>query len=143
MTHIFHFLLQHPFLSGGLALLGGLLLINEWVASQSTKNQLNTQEVIQMMNHHQAVLIDIRDKESFQSAHILGALSFPKAQLEEKLSSFNQYKSHSVVVMCGMGNEARKMVQTLKSEGFDQVYYLSGGMMAWQKDNLPVLKGSL
>lgn len=143
MTEIIHFLLQHWLLSGGLSILLVLLLINELIERYAIKNQLNTQEVIQMINHHQAVLIDIRDQNNFEAAHIVGSISIPKEQLEGKVSLINKYKTQSLILICAVGNVAPKMLQHLKSEGFEQVYCLAGGMLAWQKDNLPVLTRSI
>lgn len=142
MTEIIHFLGQHWLLSGGIGILLVLLLINELIERVMTKNQLDTQEVIQMINHQQAVLVDIRDQNSFESAHIVGSIHIPQDILEEKVSSINKYKTKPLILICAIGNLAPKLLQNLSSQGFEQVYYLAGGIVAWQKDNLPVLTRS-
>ena len=86
MTEIIQFLLQHWILSGATVVLMVFLFLNEWFLQSSMKHQLNPQEVIQMINHHQAVVVDLRDQSSFDGAHVVGAIHIPEAQLEKKLS---------------------------------------------------------
>jgi rhodanese-related sulfurtransferase len=140
MAEIIHFLLQHWLLSGATVILLILLALNEWVAQRAAIYQLNTQEVVQMMNHHQAKVVDLRDQNHFEAAHIVGAIHIPGAQLDDKLNLINAFKKKPVILVCAQGTGASKAVLRLKSAGFEQVYCLAGGMLAWQKDNLPLLK---
>lgn len=139
IANIIHFIGQHWLLSGAIAILLVLLLLNEVWLMRGIRYQLTPQEAIQMINHHQAVMVDMRDRSSFEAAHVVGSVHIPEEKFEKKLNLINSYKTKPVILMCAMGNVAPKSLQRLKAMGFEQVYYLAGGMLAWQKENLPLL----
>ncbi|MGD9385464.1 MAG: rhodanese-like domain-containing protein [Thioalkalispiraceae bacterium] len=45
-----------------------------------------------------------------------------------------------MIVGCKTGQRSGQACATLKKQGFEQVYNLSGGVTAWQADNLPLTK---
>lgn len=142
MAEIIHFLLQHWMLSGSIIILIVLLMLNEWVMQRSMAYQLTPQEAIEMINHHQAVVVDLRDKSQFETAHIVDARLVPETEFESKVNLLSAYKKKPLILMCAQGSTAPQMVQRLVSMGYEQVYCLAGGLEAWQKENLPLLTKS-
>lgn len=50
-------------------------------------------------------------------------------------------KASPVVVVCRSGTTSAGAAKTLKKAGFEQVYWLEGGVAAWQMAELPLIKG--
>lgn len=85
----------------------------------------------------QAVLVDIRDPQSFQASHAPMAFHLTDSSLVAWMNEvdFDQ----PVVVMCYHGVSSQGAAQYLVEQGFDEVYSLEGGFVAWQRDGLPVI----
>ncbi|MEH0835494.1 thiosulfate sulfurtransferase GlpE [Pectobacterium cacticida] len=77
-----------------------------------------------------AVIVDIRDPQSFATAHVPGAMHLTN----ETLSDFvhNTDVNEPIMVMCYHGISSRNAAQYLISLGFDSVYSIDGGFEAWQ-----------
>ncbi|CNE24911.1 thiosulfate sulfurtransferase GlpE [Yersinia nurmii] len=79
----------------------------------------------------QAVLVDIRDPQSYESGHAPGAFHLTNGSLQTFMqqTDFDQ----PVMVMCYHGNSSRGAAQYLLEQGFDAVYSINGGFEAWAR----------
>lgn len=77
----------------------------------------------------QARLVDIRDAQSFATAHATGAFHLTN----DSLNSFIRQTdcTTAVLVMCYHGNSSKGVAQYLLTQGFDEVYSVDGGFEAW------------
>lgn len=126
------------------------MLIVVWISAAATLfytesrkagKSVNTTEATRMMNHDNALVLDIREPKDFAQGHIAGAVNLPVSVLNTKLSEIDKHKSHPVIVVCKMGTAAGAIAKTLKKRGFENVVRLSGGMSEWTGAALPVKKG--
>ncbi|WP_304166366.1 thiosulfate sulfurtransferase GlpE [Lonsdalea britannica] len=78
-----------------------------------------------------AVMVDIRDPQSFAAAHVPGAVHLTNDTLNAFVESadFEQ----PVMVLCYHGISSRNAAQYLLSLGFSSVYSVDGGFEAWQR----------
>ena len=99
-------------------------------------------ELPQLLNHEDAVVVDVCEPAEFRKGHIPGAINIPLSQIEENTKKLERYKKQGrpLVVSCQSGNRSSKGAAKLRKLEFDKVYTLSGGIAAWQKENLPVEK---
>jgi len=76
-----------------------------------------------------ARLVDIRDPQSFEKAHIRGSFHLTNGSLNQFVedSDYDQ----PVLVLCYHGNSSKGAAQYLINQGFDQVYSVDGGFDAW------------
>lgn len=83
-------------------------------------------------------LIDVRTPEEFAEGHLQYARNINSKDKDfgDKLSSLDRTKP--VFVYCLGGGRSAKATQALKDLGFEEVYDLKGGIMAWKNENLPV-----
>jgi rhodanese-related sulfurtransferase len=95
---------------------------------------------VQLMNHESAVIIDVGEPSEFKAGHIPGAMNVPVGSLQDSVDKLGKYKEKPVLLCCRSGNRSAKGAMVLKRHGFANVYNLSGGMSAWQKENLPLEK---
>jgi rhodanese-related sulfurtransferase len=133
------FFAHHWLLSGLLVILLILLMIEE-ARSKGLLDQLSPQETVQKLNHESAVIIDIRNRESFQGGHIVGAVNLPQTELAKDLSKLNKYKDRPLIIVCLTGQGAGKLVLQLKKQSFDKVFALAGGIGAWKRAEMPMVK---
>ncbi len=81
-----------------------------------------------MMNHDNALILDIREQKDFAAGHIAGAHNLPVSVMDTKVSEIDRFKSRPVIVVCKMGTSAGSIAKTLKKRGFENVVRLAGGM---------------
>ncbi len=74
-----------------------------------------------------ATLVDVRNADEYAQKHIDGAVNVPVDQLSTH--DFGG-KDKPVVLYCAHGHRSAQAAQTLRSEGYTQVYLL-GAMSSW------------
>ncbi len=99
---------------------------------------LTVQQVADIKDRPDVVLIDVREPWEYNEGHIPGVKLIPLGQLSNRLDEIP--KDKFVVMTCRSGNRSSKATQFLRSQGFDNVHNMLGGILAWQKADLPVEK---
>jgi GrxC family glutaredoxin len=113
------------------------MLARTWLGSGALIN-VRPAEAVQLINHQDAVVVDVRSDKEFQEGHIMNALHIPLGILDKRLSELKDYKKSSLIVVCRSGNRSSSATTILSKQGFESVKNLSGGMLAWGSANLPV-----
>ena len=117
----------------GFMLLGGGSLFGKI----SGINQVGPQEAVLLFNHEDALVLDVREQSEWADGHIGKAKHIPLGQLKTRLTELEKYKDKPIVVVCRSGNRSGSACGTMKKAGFDKMYNLAGGMMAWEQAGLP------
>lgn len=78
----------------------------------------------------EALIVDIRDPQSFAAGHIDGAVSVNGDNVDEFIASSDL--SRPLVVCCYHGNASQSAAAYFSENGFEQTYSLDGGYEAWQ-----------
>jgi adenylyltransferase/sulfurtransferase len=73
-------------------------------------------------------LIDVREQYEYDEAN-MGALLIPMGEIMERQGEI--LKDKKVVVHCRSGARSANVIGFLESQGFDNLYNLEGGIMAW------------
>lgn len=86
------------------------------------------------------LLLDVREPEEFVGdlGHVQGSLLVPLDALEHRLPKLAGYVDHDIVVVCRAGARSASAGAILRRAGFQRVYNLTGGMLAWHAAGLPV-----
>lgn len=89
-----------------------------------------------IISNPQAPLIDVRTPEEFAKGHIDKALNYDwyGKNFDKQLSSLD--KKTPVLVYCLSGGRSAAAAAKMRSEGFEKVYELDGGMMKWRAAGL-------
>ncbi len=85
-----------------------------------------------------SVIIDVNDADNFSRGHIPDSVNFPMAELKEENHELLKHKDKTVILACQSGNKSSKAARTLQTLGFEKLHILSGGLMSWSKENLPL-----
>lgn len=97
-------------------------------------------QAVQLINHQDALVLDVREANEFAAGHIANARHIPLSQLSDNLKSLEKHKDKAIVVNCRSDARSAMACGTLRKHGFTQVYNLKGGIMAWQQAGLPTVK---
>ncbi len=93
-----------------------------------------------MINHDDAIVLDVRENNEYAAGHIINAIHIPLSTLNNRLNEIDKHKNKKIIVACRSGHRSSHACATLKKQGFDEVYNLSGGVMAWENAGLPLVK---
>lgn len=105
---------------------------------KSTGNILAPQEFQKKITEmSQAPIVDVRTPEEFQKGHIKNAvnINWNGDDFEKQISKLD--KSKPVFVYCLSGGRSGAAAKQMRSDGFEEVYELSGGMLNWRSANMP------
>ncbi len=97
-------------------------------------------EAIQLINHEDAVVLDIREEHELKDGKILNAVHIPLGRLKDSLDKLDKYKDRPIIASCRSGSRSHAACATLGKSGFTRVYNLKGGILAWQNASLPLVK---
>jgi rhodanese-related sulfurtransferase len=96
-------------------------------------------EATRMINHDNAIMIDMRDDKDYREGHIVNAVHAPAGSGNDA-GKLEKYRDKPVIVYCQRGQRSTAYCSKLKKQGFGSVYHLQGGLLAWQKAELPLSK---
>lgn len=92
---------------------------------------INVEEAHQKLHQKRAILVDIRDPQSFAMGHTPGAFHLTNDTLGAFMRD-NDFDT-PVMVMCYHGNSSKGAAQYLLQQGYDAVYSVDGGFDAWHR----------
>lgn len=140
MAEFFDFALRHWYLFLMLFIIIGMLVGGEIFRKIRGITALNPNQVLQKINQDDALLIDVRSENEFNSGHLPQARHIPTSSIEQRLKEIQKFKEKPVVVYCQTGQRSASAGAKLKKAGFETVHTLHGGLAAWQSANLPISK---
>jgi rhodanese-related sulfurtransferase len=139
MQALMTFLGNHPALSTATLLVLILVIIMEWIKAKRNIFNLSATKVVQLINHDNAAVIDIRPKEAYQNGHILNAQSFSYAEIIKEPKKLDKYRAKPIVIVAKQAQESQKIAALLLKNGYN-AYSLSGGIAAWTEAQMPLVK---
>ena len=137
VAQIFEFIGNHYILVSVFVFLLVAFIVNEGKRGGAA---ISPNNLVNLVNRNGAVVIDIRDKKDFGNGHIAGAMNVPFSSVDSRVGELESYKEKPIVLVCKMGQHAGSIGRKLKSQGFEDVRRLSGGMAEWAANSLPVVK---
>src|SRR5690606_6955324 len=105
---------------------------------QRGAKQIGMNDAIKLTNAREGVFLDVRSIEQYKAGHIPQSRNVPAADVANKLGGLPKEKP--IIVVCERGRTSIGVVNTLKSNGFQDVYSLQGGLAAWVEAGMPLAK---
>ena len=81
-------------------------------------------------------LVDVREQSEFAAGHVPGTVLVPLRKIREEGSSLPH--DRPVVLICRSGRRSTLAAIILQDLGYDNVYNMKGGMLAWEAAGFPV-----
>jgi len=113
-----------------------LLLIQNLMAGN--KGNITPVQATEMINHDDAVVIDVRPAADYAKGHIINAINIPASNLQTQMKQMEKYKNKKIILSCRSGAQSAVACKQLGKQGYENVYNLKGGILNWQSENLPV-----
>lgn len=117
------------------AVLSGLMLMWPSIQNKRAGQMVEPIAAVQMMNHQDALIVDIRAPGSFDKGRIPQSRNIPVKDFETRLEK--EPKDKPIIVVCDRGQLAVGAAAKLRESGFTQVSVLKGGLSAWVGADLP------
>ncbi len=123
----------------GLAVISGGMLLWQTFSGTGGKN-ISVAEATLLITRQEAQVVDVRETAEWSAGHIPNARHIALGHLAKHISELEKYKDKPVILVCASGNRSGTACNTLKKEGFQQVFNLQGGIRSWSDAGLPMTK---
>ena len=95
---------------------------------------------LQYLKTDSSILIDVREPFEFKRNRIRGSVNIPASgNLDKVADTLN--KETPLFIYCTSGFRSSNAAVKLYDKGFRKLYNLEGGIVAWRKEGMPVIKG--
>lgn len=84
------------------------------------------------------IVLDVRERDSFDAGHIPSAQHLPRGLLELKVNEALPDPTVRIVTYCDYGKISTLAAATLRRMGFTRAVALDGGMKAWREKGFPI-----
>ncbi|MFP4063093.1 MAG: rhodanese-like domain-containing protein [Halochromatium sp.] len=134
---LLEFIGNHWVLFGALGVILGLLTYTLIVGE---KGSVDPNTATLMINQRDAAVIDVRPAADFAKGHIINAVNVPINGFKKQTGALTRFKDGPVIVNCRSGSQSQAACHLLRKAGFNEVYNLRGGILAWESANLPLTR---
>lgn len=93
--------------------------------------RIGVEKAIELIDNHDAQIVDVRDRASYEAGHIINARHVDDANVMEFIARADL--TRPLIVCCYHGNMSQSAAEFFSSKGFQQAYSLDGGYAAWQE----------
>jgi len=132
---LINFLIEHFYFSAPLVVVLILFFISN---SKKGGTKISCQSLISLSNQDQALIVDLRSSEAFNSGHITASINIPVNDVSRRSNEIIN-STKSVVLVCETGSSSTNAGETLKKEGLKDIFILRGGINEWKMSNLPLV----
>jgi len=141
INQLIEFTGNHPLLLAAFAAILFMLVGGELRQRLSGVNEVGPADATRMLNHDNAILVDMREDKDYREGHIVNAVHTP-ASNSDAMKKLDKFRERPLIVYCRSGHTSAKFCSNLRKQGFASVYNLAGGVLAWQKAGLPLSRGN-
>ena len=87
------------------------------------------------------IVLDVRERDAYEDAHIPGARLLPRGQLELRVNQDLPDPTPRILAYCEFGRISTLAAATLREMGYQRAVALDGGMKAWREAGFPTKTG--
>lgn len=114
---------------------GGATAVADPPADLSTEElnlgpSVDVATVAAIKDRDDVVLIDVREQEEYDEAHIPNITLIPLGTVPDNIDKIPTDKT--VIITCRSGNRSGQATEFLRQQGFDNVHNMEGGINAWK-----------
>ncbi len=91
-------------------------------------------------NREKIIILDVRDKDEFETGYIPGAINLSRGMLEFKVNTLIPDRNATVIVYCGIDLRGPLATRTLNEMGYKNAVNINGGLKAWKAAGYPIAK---
>ena len=107
------------------------LLLLSGCGADASYQQISQQDAKKMMDTQDVIVLDVREQDEFDAAHIPGAVLLPVGSITAGTAAVViPQKDTTVLVYCRSGNRSKVASQALAELGYTAIYEF-GGINTW------------
>ncbi len=137
MERLIEFVANHPLHFVALGVVLGAIVWVEVRRLMQGAQDVGIPQAVRLINDEDAVVIDVREDAEVASGRIPNAKHVPLSVLRQRVQELERYRDRPLVLVCRSGSRSSTAASILRKAGFERVYNLKGGMLAWENENLP------
>jgi rhodanese-related sulfurtransferase len=122
---------------------GALLIGAGWAsmrpAQAAEELSVGLEELRAALVDRRTVVFDIREPQEHATGVAAGARLLPGSQLGARLAEIPRDPAQPVLLVCNTQNRSRRAVEVLRSRGYTNVRYVTGGMSSWSAKGWPLV----
>jgi glyoxylase-like metal-dependent hydrolase (beta-lactamase superfamily II)/rhodanese-related sulfurtransferase len=101
---------------------------------------MSMEEVRQRVTEHdpELVVLDVRERDAYEAAHIPGAHHIPRGQLELRVDKELPDPTARILLYCEFGKISTLATAMLRTLGYTRAVALDGGVRAWREAGYPL-----
>ncbi len=101
-------------------------------------HEASVDETRAALDKKRARVIDVREDNEWDEAHVRGAEHLGKGIIERDIETFEPDKSAELILYCGGGFRAALAADVLQRMGYTNVKSMAGGWRAWLDAGGPI-----
>ena len=137
MDTFFLFIVENFIAFSLLLIFISLLIIHE---SRKGGKKIDSTEVTRLINKEEGLVIDLRSSAEYYSGHITGSQNIEPQRTLDQILSLKTPKEKPIILVCKTGSSSSSVGGELKKNGYLNINIMSGGMLLWQNQGLPLSK---
>ena len=99
--------------------------------------EISPQDAAAKLSSGDAVIVDVRDKDEWDEAHIPGATHMSRSTIELDIEEKVPDPNAMIICHCGGGGRSALAADTLQKMGYKNVLSMAGGFKALKAAGLP------
>ena len=141
LSEIVNFSMRHWMLSVAFIIILLAILVEELRTKQGKRHHLSPADAVHLINHDNALLVDIRSEANFKNGHIVKSVNIPVTTKDYALimKQLQKYRKKPIILCADATQQTASLEKILQKENFN-VYLLANGIQAWTKAELPLTK---
>ncbi len=97
---------------------------------------INVNELYNKINSDKTtIIVDCREQEEWDESHVDGFTLIPLSCFEQSLEVLKD-KAQEIHIMCRSGKRSMNACMFLEENGFENLYNVEGGILAWKAAGL-------
>ena len=102
-------------------------------------NKISCTDLTKLVNKNSASLIDLRTANEFETGHIANSVNMPHDEFEKYDHRISSDLETPIILICSTGRQSVNIGEDLLKKDYSNVNILSGGIMTWQQEGLPLV----
>ena len=109
--------------------------------AKATIREVSIDDVKKMIdNKDKIIILDVRDKDEFETGYIPGAINLSRGMLEFKINTVIPDRNARIIVYCGVDLRGPLATKTLNEMGYINAVNINGGLKVWKAAGYPIAK---
>ena len=102
-------------------------------------NQMNSDELIEFIELNDAILVDVRTEDEYNSGYIESSLNIDYYSNEFSVNADKLDKNTPIILYSRSGKRSSMSANKILKIGFKEIYNLEGGILEWIEEGNAVI----